>query len=128
MPSHKIYLNLPWQVPRELQSLGILHVTITKIYWTYKNKIVRICFHSNDPDPNPHTCQKTRKLNIHLQPDSKPFAYLYQHLAYFAVTHHDPILEELLSYMPTLIPDLQPSPPNTQKDLFCCSTISSPSS
>ena len=128
MPCHKVYLNLPWQVPRELQSLNVLHVTITKIYWTYTNKLVRICFYSNDPDPSPHKQPTPRKSNLHVHPESKTFAQLYQHLAYYAVNHHDPILEELLSYMPTLIPDLQPSPPNTQKDLFCCSTISSPSS
>ena len=128
MPCHKVYLNLPWQVPRELQSLGVLQVTITKIYWTYKNKIVRICFYSNDPDPSPHKQPTPRKSNLHIHPESPTFARLYQHLAYYAVTHHDPILEELLSYMSTLIPDLQPSLPNTQKDLFCCSTISSPSS
>ena len=122
-----MYLNLPWQVPRELQSLGILHVTITKIYSTNKNKLVRICFHSYDPDLNPLARQKTRNSKIRLHPESKTFAYLHRHLAYFAVTHHDPILEEL-SYMPTLIPDLQPSPPNTRIDLICCSTIPSPSS
>ena len=128
MPCHKVYLNLPWQIPRELQSLGILNVTITKIYWTYTNKLVRICFYSKDPDPSYNKQPTPRKLNIPIRSESKTFALLYQHLAYYAVTHHDSILEELLSYMPTLLPDLQPSLPNTQKDLFCCSTISSPSS
>ena len=110
MTCHKVYLNLPWQVPRE--------VTITKIYWTYKNKLFRIGFQSTDSDPSLHKRLKPKKSNLPLYPESRTFDFLYQHLAYYAVTHHDPILEELLSYMPTLIPDLQPSLLDTQKDLF----------
>ena len=80
------------------------------------------------PDPPPNN-QKSSKSTIPLQDLRRAVARhkgrnpRYQrsqpNQAYFTVTHHHPILDELLSYMPTLILDLQSSPLATQKDLFC---------
>ena len=44
MPCHKLFLNLQWLVPQELKNLDIEIVTITKIYWTFREKVIRVCF------------------------------------------------------------------------------------
>ena len=55
MPCHKLYLNLLWVVPQELENLDIEVVTITKVYWTFRESVIRVCFYgiqSNRSHPN----------------------------------------------------------------------------
>ena len=42
MPCHKLFLNLQWVVPQELKNLDIEVVTITKIYWTFREKVISL--------------------------------------------------------------------------------------
>ena len=114
MPCHKLYLNLQWQARHELRNADVSTVTITKIYWTYQNKGINVCYLSTDPDFK--ELPKPRKHNVYFPPESGRFRALYEALAYHALDNPDPLLEELLSYMPTLIPSLAnlfqlPTPP-----------------
>ena len=100
MPCHKLYLNLLWVVPQEIENLDIEVVTITKIYWTFRESVIRVCFYgiqSNRSHPLP--VKKTRKFNIHLHPQSQSFKDLNEVLGYHALDNKDPLLEELLSFM-----------------------------
>ena len=67
MPCHKLFLNLKWVVPQELKNLDIEEVTITKIYWTFRENVIRVCFYgiqSNRSHPLPVKKTAT-KFNIH---------------------------------------------------------------
>ena len=101
MPCHKLFLNLKWVVPQELKNLDIEEVTITKIYWTFRENVIRVCFYgiqSNRSHPLPVKKTAT-KFNIHLHPHSKSFKDLYEVLGYHALDNNDPLLEELLCFM-----------------------------
>ena len=102
MPCHKLYLNLLWVVPQELENLDIEVVTITKIYWTFRETVIRVCFYgiqSNRPYPLPVKKTPT-KFNIHLHPQSQSFKDLNEVLGYHALDNKD--LEELLRFMSSI--------------------------
>ena len=104
MPCHKLFLNLQWVVPQELKNLDIEVVTITKIYWTFREKVIRVCFFGiqfNRSHPLPVKKTPT-KFNIHLHPQSKSFKDLYEVLGYHALDNKDPLLEELLCFMSSI--------------------------
>ena len=104
MPCHKLYLNLLWVVPQELENLDIEVVTITKIYWTFRESVIRVCFYgiqSNRSHPLPVKKTPT-KFNIHLHPQSQSFKDLNEVLGYHALDNKDPLLEELLSFMSSI--------------------------
>ena len=104
MPCHKLFLNLQWVIPQELKNLDIEVVTITKIYWTFREKVIRVCFYGiqfNRSHPLP--VEKTpTKFNMHLHPESKSFKDLYEVLGYHALDNKDPLLEELLCFMSSI--------------------------
>ena len=104
MPCHKLYLNLLWVVPQELENLDIEVVTITKIYWIFRESVIRVCFYgiqSNRSHPLPVKMTPT-KFNIHLHPQSQSFKDLNEVLGYHALDNKDPLLEELLSFMSSI--------------------------
>ena len=104
MPCHKLYLNLLWVVPQELENLDIEVVTITKIYWTFRESVIRVCFYgiqSNRSHLLPVKKTPT-KFNIHLHPQSQSFKDLNEVLGYHALDNKDPLLEELLSFMSSI--------------------------
>ena len=102
MPCHKRFLNLQWVVPQEFKNLDIEVVTITKIYWTFREKVIRfVSLESNCSHPLPMT-NTPNKFNIHLHPQSKSFKDLYEVLGYHALDNKDPLLEELLCFMPSI--------------------------
>ena len=104
MPCHKLYLNLLWVVPQELENLDIEVVTITKIYWTFRESVIRVCFYgiqSNRSHPLPVKKTPT-KFNIHLHSQSQSFRDLNEVLGYHALDNKDPLLEELLSFMSSI--------------------------
>ena len=104
MPCHKLYLNLLWVVPQELENLDIEVVTITKIYWTFRESVIRVCFYgiqSNRSHPLPVKKTPT-KFNIHVHPQSQSSKDLNEVLGYHALDNKDPLLEELLSFMSSI--------------------------
>ena len=104
MPCHKLYLNILWVVLQELGNLDIKIVTITKIYWTFRESVIRVCFYeiqSNHSHSLPVKKTPT-KFNVHLHPQSKSFKDLNEVLGYHALDNKDPLLEELLSFMSSI--------------------------
>ena len=104
MLCHKLLLNLQWVVPQELENLDIEVVTITQIYWTFRENVIRVCFYgiqSNRSHPL-LVKKKPTKFNIHLNPQSQSFKDLYEVLGYHALDNKDPLLEELLCFMSSI--------------------------
>ena len=104
MPCHKLFFNLQRVVPQELENLDIEVVTIRKIYWTFREDVIRVCFYgiqSNRSHPLPVKKTPT-KFNIHLHPRSQSFKDLNEVLGYHALDNKDPLLEELLSFMSSI--------------------------
>ena len=104
MPCHKLVLNLQWVVPQEHENLDIEVVTITKIYWRFRENVIRVCFYgiqSNRSHPLPVKKTPT-KFNIHLHPQSESFKDLNEVLGYHDLDNKDPLLEELLCFMSSI--------------------------
>ena len=96
---HKIYPNCIWQVPSEWHTLGFYSALLTKIYWKYATHIVRVSV-------TPISLQTfkldlTDKSSLQVHFGSKAMASLYDLLCYHSLTSTDPLLEELLSDLPT---------------------------
>ena len=71
----------------------------TKVYWKYATDIVRVCVSSKSPiNPN---LPFTQKSNLQVHFASKAMAILYDLFCYHSLTSTYPVLEELLSYLPT---------------------------
>ena len=96
---HKIYPNCIWQVPSEWHGLNFDTALLTKVYWNYATHIVRVCLSHKHPI-NPDL-PFTNKSNLQVHFGSKTMASLYDLLCYHSLTHPDPLLEELLAYLPT---------------------------
>ena len=96
---HKIYPNCIWHVPPECYGLNFNSALLTKVYRNYVTHIVRVCvypkFHINPDLPF------TKKSNLQVKFGSKAMASLYDILCYHSLTCSDPLLGELLSYLPT---------------------------
>ena len=96
---HKIYANCIWQVRIEWHTLGFYSALLTKVCWNYATHIVRVCLTL--------ISLKTSKLdlsdksNLQLLFGSKAMASLYDLFCYHSLTSTDPLLEELLFYLPT---------------------------
>ena len=96
---HKIYPNCIWHVPSGWHGLNFDTALLTKVYWNYATHIVRVCITHKTPI-NPDL-PFTNKSNLQVHFGSKAMASLYDLLCYYSLTCSDPLLEELLSYLPT---------------------------
>ena len=96
---HKIYPNCIWQVPSEWHGLNFDSALLTKVYWNYATHIVRVCLSHKYPI-NPDL-PFTKKSNLQVHFGSIAVASLYDLLCYLSLTSMDPLLEELIAYLPT---------------------------
>ena len=96
---HKNYPNCIWQVPSEWHTLGFYSVLLTKVYWNYATHIERVCVTPILPQTS--KLDLNDKSNLHVNLGSKAMASLYDFLCYHSLTSTDPLLEELLAYLPT---------------------------
>ena len=96
---HKIYPNCIWQVPSEWHTLGFYSALLTKVYWNYATHIVRVCVTPISPQTSKLDPNDKSNLQVHF--GSKAMASLYDLLCYHSLTCTDPLLEELLAYLPT---------------------------
>ena len=96
---HKIYTNCTWQVPTEWHTLGFYSALLTKVYCNYATHIVRVGV--TPISPKTSKLDLTDKSNNQVQFGSKAMASLYNLLCYHSLTSTDPLLEELLTYLPT---------------------------
>ena len=96
---HKIYPNCIWHVPSEYHGLNFDTALLTKVYRIYATHIVRVCVSSKSPiNPN---LPFTPESNLQVQFGSKVMASLYDLLCHQSLTCTDPLLEEILAYLPT---------------------------
>ena len=99
---HKKYPNRIGHVPPEGFALKFNSALPTKVYWNYTTHIVRVCVSSKSPiNPN---LPFTRKINLQNKFGSRAMASLYELLCHYFLTNNDPLLEELLCYLPTRFP------------------------
>ena len=96
---HEIYPNCIWQVPSEWHTLGFNSALLTKLYWSYTTHIVRVCV--TPISLKTSKLDLTDKGNLQVHFGSKAMASLYDLLCYHSLTSTDPLLEELLAYLPT---------------------------
>ena len=96
---HKIYPNCVWHVSSEWYGLNFATALLTKVYWNYATHIVRVCLSHKKPI-NP-ALPFTNKSNLQVHFGSKAMASLYDLLCYHSLTCTDPLLDELLGYLPT---------------------------
>ena len=96
---HKTYPNCIWQVPFEWHTLGFYSALLTKVYWNYATQIVRVCV--TPISPKTSKLDFTDKSNLQVHFGSKAMASFYDLLCYHSLTSTDPLLEELLVYLPT---------------------------
>ena len=97
---HKIYPNCIWHVPPEWHGLNMDSAPLTNVYWNYTTHIVRVCLTSKSSVNR--NLSFTKKSNLQVLFGSKTMASLYDLLCYHSLTSTDPVLEELLAYLPTL--------------------------
>ena len=96
---HKIYPNCFWHVPSERHGLNFDTALLTNVYWNYATQSVRVCVSSKSRiKPN---LPFTPKSNLQVHFGSKVMASLYDLLCYHSLTCTDPLLEDLLAYLPT---------------------------
>ena len=96
---HKFYPNCTWQVPSEWHTLGFNSALLTKVYWSYATHIVRLCV--TPIGPKTSKLDFTDKSNLQVHFGSTAMDSLYDLLRYHSLTSTDPLLEELLFYLPT---------------------------
>ena len=96
---HKIYRICICHVPPEWYGLNFNSALPTKLYWNYATHNVRVCF-SSKPPINPDL-PFTKKSNLQVKFGSKAMASLYDVFCYHSLTSTDPLLRELLAYLPT---------------------------
>ena len=96
---HKIYPNCIWQVPTEWHTVDFYSALLTKVYWNYATQIVRVCVTPISPKTSKQDLTDKSNLQVHF--GSKAMASLYDLLRYHSLTSTDPLLEELLAYLPT---------------------------
>ena len=96
---HKTYPNCIWQVPSEWHTLGFYSALLTKVYWNYATHIVRVCVTPISPQTSKLDPNDKSNLQVHF--GSKAMGSLYDLLCYHSLTCADPLLEELLAYLPT---------------------------
>ena len=96
---HKIYPNCIWHVPSEWHGLNFDSALLTKVYWNYATHIVRVCLSHKYPI-NP-ALPFAKRSNLQVHSGSEAMASLYDLLCYHSLTCTDPLLEELLAYLPT---------------------------
>ena len=96
---HKIYSNCIWHVPSEWYELNFDSALLTKVYWNYDTHIVRVCLSHKFPI-NP-ALPFTKKSNLQVHLGSKATTSLYDLLCHHSLTSKDPLLEELVAYLPT---------------------------
>ena len=97
---YKTYPDSIWHVPPEWYGLNFNSALLTKVYWNYyATHFVRACVSSKSPI-NPDL-PFTKKSNLQVKFGSKATASLYDLLCCLSLTSTDPLLEGILSYVPT---------------------------
>ena len=98
----RIYPNCIWTILPEWHGLNFSSALLTNLYWNYATDIIRVCITAISPTtlkPN-----VKHKSIIQIRPGSKAMGSLYELLCDHSLQSPEPMLDELLFYLPTLFP------------------------
>ena len=94
---HKFYSNCQWTVSHCWPDLALDIVFLTKVYWSYSTRIVRVCF---TPLLQPTLKRDLkRKSNVQITFNSSAMDSLYEILCYHSFDNSDPIMDEFLTFI-----------------------------
>ena len=95
----KSYPNCIWHVLPERFGLHCNSALLTKLSWSYSTQIFRVRVSCKSPI-NP-VFPFTKKSNLQVKLGFIAMASLYELLCHHSLTNNDPLLEDLLSDLPT---------------------------
>ena len=104
---HKLYPKCQWTVTHCWPDLALDIVFLTKVYWSYSTRIVRLCF---TPLLQPTLKRDLkRKSNVQITFNSPAMDSLYELLCYHSLEDFDPIKDELLTFIQVKLSSLYSS-------------------
>ena len=93
----KFYPNCQWTVTHCWPDLALDIVFLTKVYWSYSTRIVRVCF---TPLLTPTLKRDIKcKSNFQTTFDSPAMASPYELLCFHSLEDFDPIMDEFLTFV-----------------------------
>ena len=104
---HKCYPNCQWTVTRCWPDLALDIVFLTKVYWSYPTRIVRVCF-TRLLQPT-HKRDLKRKSNVQITFNSSVMDSLNELLLYHSLEDFDPIMDEFLTFIQVTLSSLYSS-------------------
>ena len=104
---HKFYPNCQWTVTHCWPDLALDIVFLTKAYWSYSTRIVRVCF-TPLLQPTPKRDLKC-KSNDQITFISSAMDSLYELLCYHSLEDFDPIMDEFLTFIQVTLSSLYSS-------------------
>ena len=104
---HKFYPNCQWLVTHCWPDLALDIVFLTKVYWSYSTRIVRVCF---TPLLQPTLKRDLkRKRNVQITFNSSAMDSLHELLCYHSLEDFDPIMDEFLTFIQVTLSSLYSS-------------------
>ena len=104
---HKFYPNCQWTVTQCWPDLALDIVLLTKVYWSYSTRIVRVCF---TPLLQPTLKRDLkRKSNVQITFYSSAMDSLYELLCYHSLEDFDPIMDDFLTFLQATLSSLYSS-------------------
>ena len=104
---HKFYPNCQWTVTYCWPDLALDIVFLTKVYWSYSTRIVRVCF---TPLLQPTLKRNLkRKRNVQITFNSSAMDSLYDLLYYHSLEDFEPIMDDFLTFIQVTLSSLYSS-------------------
>ena len=106
---HNFYPNCQWTVTHCWPYLAMDIVILTKVYWSYSTRFVRVCF---TPLLQPKLKRDLkRKSNVQITFNSSAMDSPYELLCYHSLEDFDPIMDEFLTFIQVTLSSLYSSSP-----------------
>ena len=102
--SHKFYPNCQWTVTHCWPDLALDIIFLTKVYWSFSTRIVRVCFTAL-LQPTLKRDLK-RKSIVQITFNSSAMDSLYELLCYHSLEDFDPFMDEFLTFIQVTLSSL----------------------
>ena len=93
----KFYPNCQWTITHCWPNMTLDTVLLTKVYWSYSTRIVRVCFTPLLQSTFKRDLKHNR--NVQIPFNSSAMASLYELLCYHSLENFDPIMDEFLTFI-----------------------------
>ena len=104
---HKFYPNCQWTVTHCWPDLALDIVFLTKVYWSFSTRFVRVCF---TPLLQPTLKRALKRIsNVQITFNSSAMDSLYDLLCYHSPQDFDPIMDEFLTFIQVTLSSLYSS-------------------